>query len=105
MTDPVHSYPVRLDADYPAESNRALALAGALFFFPKVLLAIPHLVVLYFVNLAAVIVVYIGYWVVLLTGKYPRGMFDFALGALRWQTRVSAWLFGLADEYPPFSIS
>lgn len=104
MIEPTLAYPVRLETDYPAESNRLLALCGVLFVFPKLLLAIPHLIVLYFVNIAALVAVYISFWIVLLTGKYPRGIHDFAAGALRWQVRVSAWLFGLVDEYPPFSI-
>jgi hypothetical protein len=93
-------YPVRVEADYPPQSSRALALCGALFFV-KALLLLPHLIVLYFVNLAGFVVVYVAYWAVLLTGHYPRGMYEFALGMLRWQTRVSAWFMGLTDRYPP----
>jgi hypothetical protein len=95
---------VRLEADHPAESNRLLALCGALFVFPKVLLALPHLFVLTFVGLAAQILAYVSYWIVLITGKYPEGLHNFVKGALRWQFRVSAWIFGLVDEYPPFSL-
>ncbi|MCI0463569.1 MAG: DUF4389 domain-containing protein [Gemmataceae bacterium] len=83
-------YPVRLEADYPAASSRLLALCGALFFFPKVVLAVPHLFVLYFLGLAAGFVIFLGYWIVLFTGQYPRGLYDFALGVLRWQIRVNA---------------
>jgi hypothetical protein len=95
-------YPVRVEADYPPQSSRLLALLGALFFV-KALLLIPHIFLLYFVNLAAAIVIFIGYFAVLFTGQYPRGMYEFVLGVLRWQTRVSAWLMGLTDRYPPFS--
>src|SRR5262249_51420565 len=97
-------YPVSVEADYPLQSSRALALCGILFMFPKVILLLPHLFILYFVNLAGAVVVYIAYWVVLFTGKYPRGMYEFALGMLRWQTRASAWMLGLVDRYPPFSL-
>src|SRR5262249_4248974 len=96
-------YPVRVEADYPPQSSRLLALCGVLL-FPKAFLLLPHLIVLYFVNLAAAFVIYIGFWVVLFTGRYPRGMYDFATGALRWQTRVSAWFMGLTDQYPPFGM-
>jgi hypothetical protein len=96
-------YPVRVEADYPEQSSRWLALAGALFMYPKALLLVPHLFVLYFVQLAAFVVAFVGFWVVLFTGRYPRGMYEFVLGALRWQTRASAWLLGLVDRYPPFS--
>src|SRR5262249_11150742 len=102
MTEFSSDYPIRIEADYPQESSRLLACCGILFFCPTALLPLPHVFILFFVNLAAVIVVYLAYWVVLFTGNYPRGMYDFALGALRWQTRASAWLFGLVDFYPPF---
>jgi len=100
----VQDYPIRLEADYPQSSSRLLALSGILFMFPKLLLVIPHLFVLYFVQLAGFVVAFIGFWVVLFTGKYPHGMYEFVLGWLRWQTRVSAWLLGLVDRYPPFSM-
>jgi hypothetical protein len=97
-------YPIRLEADYPPTSSRLLALLAILFMVPKIFLLIPHLVVLYFVQLAAGVVAFVGFWVVLITGKYPRGMYEFVLGSMRWQTRVSAWLLGLVDRYPPFSL-
>jgi hypothetical protein len=98
------SYPIRLEADYPESSSRLLALLAIPFMFLKVLLVIPHIFLLYFVQLAACLVAFIGYWVVLFTGRYPRGMYQFVLGSLRWQTRVSAWLLSLVDRYPPFSL-
>ena len=97
-------YPIRLEADYPERSSRGLALLGILCMFPKVLLLIPHLFILSFVNFAALIAVYFSYWIILFTGRYPRAMYDFAKGILQWQTRTSAWLFGLTDQYPPFSL-
>jgi hypothetical protein len=103
MPELPQDFPVNVEAIYPPESSRVLALCG-IFVFPKVLLLFPHLFILNFVNLAAAIVVYVGYWVVLFTGEFPRGMYDFVLGMLRWQTRTSAWLLGLVDRYPPFSL-
>jgi hypothetical protein len=50
------------------------------------------------------VVVFIAQIVILVTGSFPRGMFDFVVGVMRWQTRVSAWVFGLRDEYPRFSL-
>jgi hypothetical protein len=96
-------YPVRIEADYPESSSRLLALAGLFFLWPKLLLLLPHIFILYFVQLGAFLVALLGYIVVLFTGQYPRGMYDFVLGSLRWQTRVNAWLLGLVDRYPPFS--
>jgi hypothetical protein len=103
-SDFAHGYPVRVEADYPEHSSRLLALAGLLFLFPKALLLLPHIFVLYFLQLAALVVVFVGFLAVLFTGKYPHSLYDFALGSLRWQTRVSAWMFGLVDRYPPFSL-
>ena len=96
-------YPIRVEADYPEQPSRVLALLGILFFL-KSLLLIPHIIVLYFVQLLQVVIVWFAYWVVLFTGRYPRGMFDFVLGATRWQTRTNLWLYGIRDEYPPFSL-
>jgi hypothetical protein len=97
-------YPVRVEADYPGRSSRWLALVGVLFMWPKALLLLPHLLLLAFINMAAIVAVFISFLAVLFTGHYPRGTYDFVLGALRWQTRVSAWMLGLVDVYPPFSL-
>lgn len=101
---PSSKYPVDLTFAYPEKSSRLLALLGILMPI-KVLLLIPHIFVLYFLELASAIVAFIGYFVVLFTGKYPKGMYDFVAGVLRWQIRLSAWIFGLADGYPPFSLN
>ena len=65
---------------------------------------IPHLIVLTFLWLAAVIVVIVWVFVVLFTGRWTPGLRDFVVGVLRWNTRVSADLPLLYDEYPPFSL-
>ena len=96
-------YPVRVEADYPERSSRGLALLG-LFFGIKGFLLMPHMIVLYLLMLLQGIVVWLGYLIVLFTGRYPRSMFDFLVGVTRWQTRINLWLFGVADEYPPFSL-
>ncbi|MFH1140494.1 MAG: DUF4389 domain-containing protein [Chloroflexota bacterium] len=97
------TYPVRVEADYPERSSRPLALLGLLF-WPKAVLLVPHIVLLFFLNIAVFIAVVIGYVVVLFTGKYPRGMFDLVVGVTRWQTRMTLWLSGTTDKYPPFSL-
>jgi hypothetical protein len=71
----------------------------------KWLLVIPHLIVLTFLLLAAYVVVFIAFFAILFTGRYPRGMFDFVTGVARWTLRVDAyaqWL--MTDRYPPFSL-
>ena len=100
---PVPPYPVRVEVDYPERSSRLLALA-ALLFAIKGLLLIPHGIVLWFVGMVAGIAAWLGWLVVLITGNYPKGLFDFQVGVLRWQTRVSAWFLGLTDQYPPFRL-
>ena len=97
-------YPVNLIIDYPPSSSRALALFSIPFFFIRALLLIPAMFCLYFVGIAGGIVVWIAFWAVTFTGHYPAGMFSFVSGYLRWQTRTSAYLFGLTDQYPPFRL-
>jgi hypothetical protein len=85
--------------DAPNELNRWLPLV-------KWFLAIPHYIVLVFLDIAAVVVVIIAWFAILFTGRYPRGMFDFVTGVLRWSLRVTAYAFLLVtDRYPPFSLA
>ncbi len=84
--------------DAPRELNRWLPLV-------KWLLALPHHVILIFLNLAALVVAVIAWFAILFTGRYPRGMFDFVVGVMRWNLRVIAYAFLLTtDRYPPFSL-
>jgi Domain of unknown function (DUF4389) len=93
---------VRLDFPYPDAReglNRWLPLV-------KWLLAIPHYVALFFLSIAGVVCIVIAWFAILFTGRYPRGLFDFVEGVLRWWTRVIGYAFVLVtDEYPPFSLS
>lgn len=96
-------YPVSLTAAYPDRSSRLLALLG-IGFFLKVLLLAPHLVLLWFLGMAALVAAIIGHWAVLFTGRYPKSLFTFVVGVQRWSSRASAWLLGLTDRYPPFGL-
>jgi Domain of unknown function (DUF4389) len=93
---------VHLDYPYPdaaRDLNRWLPLV-------KWFLAIPHLIVLLFLWVAAIVVVIIAWFAILFTGRYPRSMFDFVEGVLRWGQRVIAYAFVLVtDRYPPFSLT
>jgi len=92
---------LRLDyvyPDVPRELNRFLPLV-------KWLLAIPHFIVLAFLWIAVFFVVIVAWFAILFTGRYPRGMFDFVEGVVRWGQRVVAYAFTLVtDRYPPFSL-
>ena len=65
--------------------------------------ALPHYIVLLVLGIAAAVVWIVVQWVILFAAVYPRGMFDFSAGVLRWQTRVSGYTLGLSDRYPPFT--
>jgi Domain of unknown function (DUF4389) len=92
---------VHLDYRYPDAShelNRWLPLV-------KWLLAIPHYVVLFFLHIGAVVAVVIAWFAILFTTRYPRRLFNFVEGVLRWQNRVNAYAFVLVtDAYPPFRL-
>jgi hypothetical protein len=93
---------VHLDLDYPdvkRDLNRWVPLV-------KWLLAIPHYIVLFFLGIAAVFAVIFAWFAILFTGRYPRGVFDFVEGVLRWGLRVDAYAFLLVtDTYPPFRLA
>jgi Domain of unknown function (DUF4389) len=93
---------VHLDYPYPdaqRDLNRWLPLV-------KWLLAFPHYVVLFVLWIAALVVVVVAWFAILFTGRYPRGMFDFVEGVIRWNNRVIAYAWTLVtDRYPPFRLS
>ena len=88
---------------HPESSSRLWALLNIVWLKPFALL--PHLVILYALQIALMVVVFVAQVAILVTGGFPRGMFDFVVGVMRWQTRVNAFLYGLRDEYPPFTLS
>jgi len=98
----VEEQSVHLEIDYPdvvRDLNRWLPLV-------KWLLAIPHYIVLFFLWFAALVVIVVAWFAILITGGYPRSLFDFVVGVGRWTLRVSAYAFLLVtDRYPPFSLS
>ena len=92
---------VHLDLTYPDahQLNRWLPLV-------KWLLAIPHYFVLVFLGIGAVGAIVIAWFAILFTGTYPRSLFDYVVGVLRWSNRVTAYAFVLVtDQYPPFRLS
>jgi len=84
--------------DVPQELNRWLPLV-------KWILAIPHYIVLIILDIVAFFVVIIAWFAILFTGTYPRGMFDFVQGVIRWNNRVVGYALVLVtDRYPPFRL-
>jgi len=89
---------VRLDVPYPTGLNRLLPLV-------KWLLAIPHYVVLAVLYVGALVAIVAAWFAVLVTGRFPHGLFDYLVGVGRWTNRVTAYAFLLVtDEYPPFRL-
>jgi len=94
---PESAYPIRVDIPYQDEYARWMPLI-------KWLLAIPHLVILYFLNIAWGVVTFITAFIILFTEKYPEGLHKFSVGFRRWNLNAYAYILLLRDEYPPFSM-
>ncbi|HEY1443199.1 MAG TPA: DUF4389 domain-containing protein [Mycobacterium sp.] len=94
-------------ADYPVRVRGDLdpALSRWQWLF-KWILAIPHYIVLFFLHIAVVVVFVIAFFAILITGKYPRALFDFSVGVERWRWRVAFYALTVVgtDKYPPFSL-
>ena len=92
---------VHLDLQYPdveKDLNRWLPLV-------KWFLAIPHYIILFFLAIAVLVMWIVTWFIILFTGRYPKGIFDFVVGVFRWSLRVTAYAFILiTDRYPPFSL-
>lgn len=93
----VAAYPLRFEVAYPENPSRFMILI-------RWLLAFPHLIVLMFLGIVSAIALFLAWWVILFTGRFPEGMFNFVVGVNRWSTNVSAYIL-FVDKYPPFSMS
>jgi hypothetical protein len=93
---------VSLDFPYPdvaRDLNRWLPIV-------KWLLAIPHYIVLFILDILLIVAVIVAWFAILITGRYPRSIFRFAEGVIRWNNRVVLYaLILVTDDYPPFSLS
>jgi hypothetical protein len=92
-------YPASIEITDPAGPRDRLTVAVRIF------LAIPHIIVLFFVLLAWCFTTIAAWFAILFTGAYPQGLYEFGVGALRWMLRVEAYMLLLEDDYPPFSLT
>ena len=89
------------EIEYPENLSRGNLLLKV--FLGIFYVIIPHMFLLYFRMIGAYVVLFIAWWAVLITGKYPKGMFDFIVGTLRWAMRLSLYLGNMTDTYPAFT--
>jgi hypothetical protein len=88
-------YPIIVSFVYPEKLSQ-------LSTFFRLFLLIPQWIVLWLVGILAGVFIFFAWWIILFTGKYPKGLFDFVAGYLRWCTRVLGYFCLLTDKYPPF---
>jgi hypothetical protein len=98
FTGEAGQYPVTLDVEYDENLSRWMI-------FVKWLLALPHYIVLAVLGIGVAFAWLIAFFAILFTARYPRGLFDFVTGTIRWAIRVTAYAFWfMTDRYPPFSL-
>lgn len=94
---PKAPYPITVNFEYSEKMSRLTT-------FFRVFMIIPHVIVLELLGIVAGLLMLASWFVILFTGKLPRGMFNFVAGYNRWSTRVNGYSSLLTDKYPPFSL-
>jgi hypothetical protein len=92
------AYPASFEVVDPPEPRNRVSVGF------RLILAIPQFIVLVFIMMAWWVTAIIAWFAILITGRYPPGLFDFGVGCMRWLLRVEAYMLLLVDEYPPFSL-
>lgn len=96
-------YPAQVTVvEAPEPQSRLLAFLGIIFV--RVLLSLPHLFVLLWLTVGTLFAAWVGYVIILVTGSLPLGLHYYFVSFHRWWARVWAWIAGLTDEYPPFTL-
>ncbi len=91
------AYPITVEVDDAAPQGRL----GVFF---RILLVIPHLIVLVLLGVVTSLITFVAWFTILLTGGYPEGMMNFVINVSHWSTRVSGYMFLLTGTYPPFAM-
>ncbi|MGD0205666.1 MAG: DUF4389 domain-containing protein [Dehalococcoidia bacterium] len=92
-------YPINFDVRYPDRLTRWKVLIW------KFITAIPHFIIVGILGITVVFVTIVAWFYALIARRYPRGLFDYVAGVIRWSARVNAYFLSLTDEYPPFNLS
>ena len=96
-------YPAKLTVGDNPEPSKGLAVAG--IFLIKLLMIIPHLILLTFVIVGAFFAAWFNFFKIAFTGESSQAVHEFLTGTIRWALRVNGWAYGLTDEYPPFRLA
>jgi hypothetical protein len=93
------AYPTSLTVEDPTSPRNRVTVGF------RLLLAVPHYIALFFVLFAWWVTTIVCWVAILITARYPHGLYEFGVGALRWLLRVEAYLLLMVDEYPPFTLN
>jgi hypothetical protein len=93
---------IMIELERQESYNRLSVLGRQLFGF--IYVYIPHMFCLVFLQIGVMFVRLIAFWVVLITGKFPKGMHNYMVGVMRWSFRIGIYMSFMTDKYPPFSM-
>lgn len=97
--------PVSYEATRPDRMSRLMAFLTLLTYANvRVILAIPHLLILIFLTIGVSLASLVAFFAILFTTRYPESLFRFVVGASRWSMRVQAYVYSMTNRYPPFSM-